>query len=134
MIRKAIKYFLVNSTSLYLINLAISGLSFSNGTNTLLLTALALMGASLIIKPIINVLLLPINLITFGLFRWVTYAVMLYLVTLIVPGFEVSKFYFPGLSTYWVTIPQISLNGILAFIVFSLVITVTSSVLDWLLK
>lgn len=134
MIRKAIKYFLVNSTSLYLINLAISGLSFSNGTSTLLLTALALMGASLVIKPIINILLLPINLITFGLFRWVTYAVMLYLVTLIVPGFEVTKFYFSGLSTYWITIPQISLNGILAFIAFSLIITITSSILDWLLK
>lgn len=134
MIRKILKYFLVNTASLYLINLVISGLSFSEGVTTLLLTGLALTIASLIIKPIINLLLLPINLITFGLFRWVSYAVMLYIVTLVVPGFEISKFYFSGLSTYWITIPEISIGGMLAFITFSLLISIISSIFDWLLK
>lgn len=134
MIRRILKYFIVNSASLYSINLVIAGLTFSEGITTLLLTGLALTVASLIIKPVINILLLPINLITFGLFRWVSYAVMLYIVTLVVPGFEISKFYFSGLSTYWLSIPEISLNGILAIIAFSLLISIISSLLDWLLK
>lgn len=134
MIRRAIKYFLVNSVTLYLVSIAVSGMVFENGTNTIILTGVALTLASLIIKPVINVLLLPLNLITFGLFRWVGYAVALYLVTLVVPGFRVGDFVFRGLSSYWISIPEIALGGILALIAFSFIISITSSILDWLLK
>lgn len=134
MIRKAIKFFLVNSASLYLINLVISGLIFSDGIKTIIFTGIALAVASLVIKPIINLLLLPINLITFGLFRWVSYAVMFYIVTLVVPGFKINGFLFPGYSSAWITLPQISLTGILAVIAFSLLISIFSSILEWLIK
>jgi putative membrane protein len=134
MIRRAIKYFLVNSVTLYLISLIVSGMIFEKGFTTIVLTGTALAAASLIIKPIINVLLLPINLVTFGLFRWVSYAVTLYIVTLIVPGFELVDFTFNGLNTYWISLPVIHLSGIVAFIAFSLIISIFSTILDWLLK
>lgn len=134
MIRRAIKYFLISSVTLYLISLVISGLVFENGVNTLILTGIALTVASLIIKPVINILLLPLNLITFGLFRWVGYAVALYIVTLIVPGFKIVNFAFNGLTSYWFSLPAISFNGIVAIIAFSFIISITSSILDWLLK
>lgn len=134
MIRHAIKHFLINSVALYLISLIVSGMYFSNGTTTILLTGTALTIASLIIKPVINIMLLPINLVTFGLFRWVGYAVVLYIVTLIVPGFKLVGFAFNGFSSYWFNIPSISLQGILAFIAFSFIISIVSSILDWLLR
>jgi uncharacterized membrane protein YvlD (DUF360 family) len=77
---------------------------------------------------------LPLNLITFGLFRWVGYAVALYIVTLIVPGFKIVNFAFNGLTSYWFSLPAISFNGIVAIIAFSFIISITSSILDWLLK
>lgn len=134
MIRGAIKYFLINSVSLYLVSLIVSGMVFQEDTTTLLLTGAALVIASLVIKPIINILLLPINLLTFGLFRWVGYALTFYVVTLIVPGFRITGFLFKGLSSYWFTIPTVSLSGILALIAFSFIVSITSSILDWLLK
>jgi putative membrane protein len=132
--RSILKHFLINSGSLYLVSLAVSGIYFSDGINTLLLAGVALTVATLIIKPVINILLLPINLITFGLFRWVGFAIALYVVTLLIPSFKLLNFSFPGYTSYWFTIPAISLEGILAFIVFSFIISTISSIFSWLLK
>ncbi|EKE12486.1 MAG: hypothetical protein ACD_13C00196G0002 [uncultured bacterium] len=134
MIKGAIKHFIINSVTIYLISLAIAGLVFENGIDTIILTGIALTVAALIIKPVINILLLPLNLVTFGFFRWVGYAVALYIVTLIVPGFKITGFLFPGFNSYWITIPAITLGGLLALVAFSFLISLVSSVIDWLFK
>ncbi len=132
--RSLLKHFIIDTVALYLISLAIQGIVFERGIESLLLTGFVLMLATTIIKPIINILLLPINLITFGLFKWVAYAITLYLVTLVVPGFKLMDFVFQGLSTYWVAIPAIHLTGALAFLAFSLVISLVSSIVFWIFK
>ncbi len=132
--RRAIKYFIISSVALYLVSLAVSGLFFENGLKTIVLAGIVLSVTSLIIKPVINILILPFNLITFGFFRWVGYAVALYVVTLIVPGFKIMDLNFVGYNSYWFTIPAFSLHGIIALIVFSFIISIVSSFLDWVLK
>jgi putative membrane protein len=132
--RTIIKHFLINTVSLYLVSLAVSGIVFSDGIYSILLAGAVLTVTTMFIRPIINILLLPINLITFGLFRWVGYAVTLYIVTLIVPGFKLLDFAFNGFSSYWFSIPAIFLNGILAFLAFSFIISIVSSVLHWIFK
>ncbi len=132
--RTLLKHFIIDTISLYLISQAVSGISFAGGTYTLFLAGAVLMLATMVVRPIINILLLPINLVTFGLFKWVTYAITLYLVTLIVPGFVLGEFLFKGFSSYWFNLPPIALTGILAFIAFSFVISFVSSVLYWIFK
>lgn len=132
--RKLIKSFLIDTISLYLVSLAVIGITFSQGLYTLAFAGLVLMLATMIIKPIINILLLPINLITFGLFKWVTYAITLYLVTLVVPGFSLGNFAFNGFSSYWFSLPAFSLSGLLAFVAFSFAISTISSLLHWIFK
>ena len=132
--RGIIKHFLIDTVSLYLISQAVSGIVFAEGLYTLALAGFVLMLATMIVKPVINILLLPINLITFGLFKWVTYVITLYLVTLVVPGFHLGEFVFKGFNSYWFPIPGISLSGILAFIAFSFIISTISSILYWIFK
>lgn len=129
-----LKHFIIDTVTLYLISLIISGIVFQNGIQTLLMTGFVLMLTTLVIQPIINLLLLPLNLITFGLFKWVTYAVTLYLVTIAVPGFKLVDFVFAGYSTVWFSIPPISLGGPLAFIAFSFLISFVSSLIYWIFK
>jgi uncharacterized membrane protein YvlD (DUF360 family) len=107
---------------------------FENGLNTFLLTGFALTIGSLIAKPIINLMLLPLNLITFGLFRWVSSAVILYLITMVVKSFKIAGFYFAGYNSVWIDIPEISFKGILAFISFSFMLSVIISFIHWLMK
>lgn len=107
---------------------------FAKGLETLLLTGGVLMLVTLIAKPIINILLLPINLVTFGLFKWVAFAIAFYLVTLLTPGFKLLDFNFPGYSSYWFEIPGLHLSGILAFLAFAFVISFISSIIYWIFK
>lgn len=132
--RTLLKHFVIDTVSLYLISQTVSGIVFENGVYTLLLTGAVLMLATMIVRPIINILLLPLNLVTFGLFKWVTYAITFYLVTLIVPGFKLLDFYFKGYQSSLFSLPIISLNGIFAFLAFAFLISFVSSIVYWIFK
>lgn len=131
---KLIKRFVVATASLYIVSSVFSGLTFEGGLSTLAITGAVLALVSFLIRPIINLLLLPINLVTFGLFRWVAYAVTLYLVTLVVPAFNIGTLGFPGFTSYWFSIPAFSLGGLLGLLVFSLSISFVSSTIFWIMK
>lgn len=132
--RTIFKHFIINTVTLYLIAQVISGISFAQGSYTLLLAGFVLTLTTMIVRPVINILLLPINLITFGFFKWIGYAITLYLVTLIVPGFKLMDFIFRGFNSYWFSLPAISLSGLLAFIAFSFIISILSSAFYWIFK
>jgi len=129
-----IRFYIVNTFSLYLASQMTTGLIFGNGTQTLLITGGVLTGTSLLAKPVINLLLLPINLITFGLFSWVSSAIALYIVTLLVKEFKIVNFAFVGFSSQWFEIPSFELRGILAYVGFAFVISFLGGLVHWVLK
>src|SRR3990167_415445 len=132
--RAILKHFAVNIIVLYLVTQWFAGLSIANGTAGLIVAGVGLTLMNFLARPIINLLLLPINLITFGFFKWVSSAFTLYLTTLVVPGFAIAGFYFAGLSTKWIELPVINLSGFLAYIAFSFILTLFTSLLHWLVK
>ncbi len=133
MIKKILKHFFINSLALYFVAQGTEGLVFAKGLETVLLAGAGLTIASLLVRPVINILLLPINLVTFNLFKWVSSAIALYLVTLVVPGFKISHFFFEGLTTKWIDLPQISFSGALAYVAFAFVISFATSLIHWFL-
>jgi putative membrane protein len=132
--KRILRHFVIDSVSIFLVSSIASGLYFEKGIETLLLTGLGLTIASLIAKPIINILLLPVNLITFGLFRWVAAVAVLYIVTLVVPGFKISGFNFVGYTSLWFDIPAVVFSGYIAYIAFSFLHSLISSFIYWLIK
>lgn len=132
--RTLLKHFVINTVTLYLISQAVAGITFENGLYTLCLTGLVLMVVTTVIKPIINILLLPFNLVTFGLFKWITYAITFYLVTLLVPGFKIAGFVFGGVESYWFSLPSLTLEGTMAFMAFAFLISFVSSFIYWIFK
>lgn len=132
--KSILKHFIIDTVTLYVVSEWVDGIMFAKGTETLLITGAVLAAATLTIRPMINILILPLNLVTFGLFKWVAYAITLYLVTLVVPGFKILDFSFAGYNSYWFVIPPIFLAGMLAFIAFSFLISFISSVIYWIFK
>ncbi len=132
--KRILRHFVIDTVSLFLVSSFSTGLVFKNGIETILLTGLGLTLVSLIAKPVINILLLPVNLITFGLFRWVASVAVLYIVTLVVPGFSVSGFNFAGYSSLWIDLPSLVLGGAMAYIAFSFLQSLISSFIYWLIK
>ncbi len=130
--RSLLKIYITCTLSLYIASVVFGGMRLTEGINSILAAGMALSLFSLLVKPLINLLLLPLNLITFGFFRWVSSAIALYLVTLVIPGFKIINFSFAGLASKWIDIPAIHLNGFMAVVAFSLVISIISSILHWL--
>src|SRR3989344_2481779 len=114
--KRILRHFIIDTFCLWVVSQTANGMVFERGFITLLVAGMGLTGVSLLAKPVINLMLLPINLITFGLFRWVASAVMLYLVTLIVKDFKIAFFSFTGFASKWIDIPSLHFEGALAFI------------------
>ncbi len=132
--KRYLRLFLVNIFSLWLAAKIISGISFGNNNQTIFVAALALTLIDLLVKPIIKLLLLPINLLTLGTFQWLANVLALYLTTIVVPDFSISGFFFPGFDYKGFIIPAMSLSLIWAFIITSLVMSLISSFLIWLAR
>lgn len=132
--KRILRHFVIDSVSIFLVSSVASGMVFEKGIETLLLTGLGLTIASLVAKPVINILLLPVNLITFGLFRWVAAVAVLYIVTLVVPGFRIINFNFGGYTSVWFDLPSIAFAGFLAYVAFSFLHSLFSSFIYWLIK
>ncbi len=133
--KRILRSFLIEIGTLYLITQFTSGLQFANGVESLAIAGVALTIATFIVRPVINILLLPINLITFGLFKWISQAITLYIVDLALPQFNVGLFGFSGFSSEWVFIPSLQApNIVLSYIAFSLLLSIIGGVIYWLAK
>lgn len=132
--KRILRHFVIDTFCLYLVTQIAGGIKLGNGFSTLIMAGAAITVVSLIAKPVINILLLPLNLITFGLFRWVASSIVLYLTTLIVPAFKIISFNFPGLMSKWIDIPKLSFDGIMAYVGFSFLFSLTASIIYWLIK
>lgn len=132
--KRILRHYIIDTSVLYLVSQVTSGLVFEKGIETILLAGVGLMLVSLFARPVINILLLPINLITFGLFRWVSSVLVLYLVTLVVPGFRIMNFASAAFAVYGLSIPGFHFSGIMAYLAFSFLISFITSLIYWLIK
>ena len=132
--KRILRHFIIDTFCLWVVSQTANGMVFERGFITLLVAGMGLTGVSLLAKPVINLMIIKINLITFGLFRWVASAVMLYLVTLIVKDFKIAFFSFTGFASKWIDIPSLHFEGALAFIGFSFILSIITSFIYWLIK
>lgn len=132
--KKHLRFFLFSFFSLWILPNIVSSVVFEEGIKTIAETALVLTLINFLIKPIINLLLLPINLLTLGMFRWVVNTITLYLTTLFVPHFKISSFWFPGLNYHGFALPPINFGLIGTFILVSFIISFITTFLVWLSK
>jgi len=93
----------VTSLSLWVASLMFHGISFSS-KKSLLISALLLGLVNAVVKPVIIILTIPLTLITFGFFLLVINALMMLLVSALVPGFRVSGFWTAFFASIVVTV------------------------------
>lgn len=132
--KKYLRQFFVNFLSFWLTGKLITGVYFGQGLKTMALAAVSLTAINLIIKPLIKILLLPINFLTLGGFRWLINVLALYLVTQIVSQFEISSFLFEGFTYQGFSIPEISFSTFWAYVIASFFLSLVTTFLLWLSK
>ena len=82
----------ITALSLWVAGFIFHGISFSN-KKSLFVSALLLGLSNAVIRPIVILLTIPLTLITFGVFLLVINALMMLMVSSLVPGFKVSGFW-----------------------------------------
>lgn len=107
-----LKAILINSVAIAITAVFLPSISYDNKITTLIFTATVLGIANTFIKPILSLILLPINVITLGLVGWFMNTILLFIVTLLVPTFNIIPFnmtwgnttiYIPLIASYIIT-------------------------------
>lgn len=130
--RSILRNVLLNFLSLFIIARITAGINYRDNLLTLFWAAILLFLLNLIVKPVLNLLLMPINLITMGAFRWVINVIVLLLVTLLVPGFSIVKFTFPGLALSGFVIPSLTFTFFWALVLVSFLQEILVSFINWI--
>jgi len=115
-----IRIFLFSAFALWFVSQILPALSITGGWQTLLIAGLVLGFLTVLVVPILKILFIPINLLTFGLLSWFVHVIVIYLLTLFVPGVAVTAWTFPGWSAGGFSIPEIAFSSFVSFILVSL--------------
>ncbi|KKW27734.1 MAG: Membrane protein [Candidatus Kaiserbacteria bacterium GW2011_GWB1_52_6] len=70
----------------------VPGVTITGGWLSTLLVALVWSVITMVIRPVLQLLTLPITILTFGVFSLILNALLFWTMALVVPGFEVSGF------------------------------------------
>lgn len=135
MLRLLLRSLAINVASVYIAVSILSGIvTYVGGIQTLVMAGLAIALGNLFVRPIINLLLLPIHLVTLGGFRWVSNVVILYLVTRFVSGLSINPFTFSGLTLPFLIIPAINFSAFGSFLFVTFIFTLIFHFLYWLFQ
>lgn len=106
-----ITYLLVNAFAIFVAAQVLSGVHVDSFW-TAIVVAIFLGIVNTIIKPILVFLTLPITILTLGLFTFVINALLVLLVTKIVPGFHVDGFWWALLFSLVIAVISAFLNAL----------------------
>jgi len=120
--RKILKLTLLFTFSLITANQIWGNLEFSFIPWTIIKTAFVLSIFEVLLKPILKVILFPINILTLGLFRIVIDTLGLYLAAFIFSDFHVKNIHSAATSFLGINIPELNFYNFVAFLITSLTI------------
>ncbi len=133
--KRLFRIFAIETIALFTAHNLATGLVFRDELTGILTTGAALALAAMTIKPIINILILPLTIATLGLLKFIAHAVTLYIVDLALPQFQVTGFNYPGFTSQYLDIPATSFPaGPLAYLAFSLLISIITTLIHWITK
>jgi len=105
---------LVTGLAVWVAAYVLDGVHLENDAGTIIIVALVLALLNAIVKPILVILTIPVTIVTLGLFLLIINALMVVWTSKLVDGFKV--------------------DGWLTAILFSLIVSVVSSILHFLAK
>ena len=129
-----LRHILINLLVIYLVDIFYDGFSIIHDTKTLLSAAVIWLLLNKIVKPIIKLLLLPINLITLNLFSWVISIITLFLLQAIVGGIQITTYNFPGFFYQGFTVPPVFINIFVSYLITSTALNTCLSAILWLIR
>jgi uncharacterized membrane protein YvlD (DUF360 family) len=120
MIKKITKLTLLLTFSLITVNQIWGNLEFTNIPWTIIKTGILLSIFEIIVKPILKIILFPINILTLGIFRSLIDVVGLYLAVFLFSDFYIKNIHTPSTFILGINIPELNFSGFFAYLVTSI--------------
>ncbi len=132
--KRILRTYLINLGALWATSQIIPSLQIIGGLRGLLIAALAFMIANLLLVPLLKILLLPLNLLTLGIFAWLSNVLALYFLVTAIPSFKVLPYQFAGISSGSFIVQPMDLNVFQVVVLASFLIGFMIHFLNWLIK
>lgn len=132
--KKILRYYLINLGALWVTTQILPALSITQGLRGLLIAGFAFMLTNILLVPLLKIILLPLNLLTLGIFAWLSNVLALYFLVSMVPSFKIEPYYFPGIDLSGFSISAFDLTTFHVAIVASLLISLIVHFVQWLTK
>ncbi|MEK7577598.1 MAG: phage holin family protein [Patescibacteria group bacterium] len=118
-----LKVLFFHSFALWAVSQVIPALTIASGWQPLLFAGGILTLLTLLVTPLLKILFIPINILTFGLLSWVIHVIVLYMLTIFVPSVGVAPWHYQGATFAGFVIPAISFSYTISLIIVSLAVT-----------
>lgn len=125
---------IINTICLFSVSAFFPGLVVSHSLRNLLWAGAIFTLINYLVKPIIKLFLLPINLLTLGLFRWLANVIVLLILTKIVNHVQITSFITPIINQAGFSAPSFPVNYALSLIISSFLLSFVFNILNWLLS
>lgn len=132
--RHILKKYLIMTISVYLLMQIIPALTIERGWRGLLYSCLILSLLMYIAKPIINLLLLPISLLSLNLVSWLVNILIVYVWTVLVSDVQINPWQFQGLSFYLLSLSPFYFASWQTVVLMAIMLTVIIQIFRWILK
>ena len=126
-----VRVFLFSVFALWLTSQVLPGVAIMGAWQTILFAGFILALLMLIVAPILKILFIPINILTFGLLSWFVHVIVIYLLTLFVPEIQISPWTFSGASWAGFVIPGLEVGYFLSLVLVSLCIAAIGDILHY---
>ena len=124
-----LRCFLFHAFSLWLTTQILPGISVNGGWQGILISACILSILMLFVKPLLKILFIPINIMTFGLLSWTVNVMVIYFLTFLAPGVQISSWIFSGFSNNGFVIPSFPVSYMLSLVIVTIVLTTFTNIL-----
>lgn len=126
--------FIISFLAFLITAFLLPGLNYHGNSTTLLEAGGIFSVLNLIVRPILKILLMPLNFLTMGFLGGISGLILLWLLTVVYPAFSLTDTHFPGYALLGISIPSYDLNVFLTTIIGATVISLISSTLYWLTR
>ena len=131
--RAILKKSLINASVFFIISQLIDGLVVEGGLQTYIIGGLILTIISFL-KPLMQLIALPLNAITLGTFSFLINAGIFYILTIIVPQIIIRPFILHSVSLLKFSTPQFSFNLFLSFVFIAFIFSIIVAIIEFITK
>ena len=123
-----------NSIALYVLALLLEGVLVTGGLETYIIAGFILSILFRLVKPLLNLVSMPLNMVSLGLFSFFLNTILLYILTVFVPNISISAFTFSGASYAGFVVPDFHLSTFWAHVFSAGALSLLVNFFNWLIK